>query len=101
MESGLLTEEQAESHPYRNIITRALGAADRVEVDHLDVTLNSGDLVLLCTDGLTGMVSDEQIKETMAQHSGDLELCTKTLVDAANSNGGQDNITLQVLSYRD
>jgi PPM family protein phosphatase len=90
--SGRLTDEQAEEHPQRSIITRALGPEPRVNVDTMTVPAKDGDVFLLCSDGLTTMVSDEQIREILTG-SKSLKAAVKALVDAANSGGGRDNIT--------
>jgi PPM family protein phosphatase len=90
--SGRLTEEQAEEHPQRSIITRALGPEPKVNVDTMTVPAKEGDVFLLCSDGLTTMVGDEQIRQILTE-SKNLKSAVKELVDAANSGGGRDNIT--------
>jgi protein phosphatase len=90
--SGRLTEEQAEEHPQRSIITRALGPEPRVNVDTMTVPAKNGDIFLLCSDGLTTMVSDEKIREILTE-ARSLRSAVNKLVDAANSGGGRDNIT--------
>jgi PPM family protein phosphatase len=89
---GRLTEEQAEEHPQRSIITRALGPEPSVNVDTMTFPARDGDLFLLCSDGLTTMVSDEQIREILTS-SRSLRSAVNKLVDAANRGGGRDNIT--------
>jgi PPM family protein phosphatase len=89
---GRLTEEQAEEHPQRSIITRALGPEPKVDVDTMTFPARDGDVFLLCSDGLTTMVSDEQITEILAG-SKNLRSAVNGLVDAANQGGGRDNIT--------
>src|SRR5262245_22538779 len=89
---GRLTEEQAEEHPQRSIITRALGPEPRVNVDTMTFPARDGDVFLLCSDGLTTMVSDEQIKEIMLSTKS-LRSAVSRLVEAANQGGGRDNIT--------
>ena len=89
---GRLTEEQAEEHPQRSIITRALGPEPSVNVDTMTFPARDGDVFLLCSDGLTTMVSDERIKEIMTT-SRSLRSAVNKLVDAANRGGGRDNIT--------
>jgi protein phosphatase len=88
-----LTPEEVESFPHKNVIVRALGMKDTVEVDLVRLPLQEGDVVLLCCDGLSGMVSDEQLGELIRQHQGDLKAATQAMVDAANAAGGIDNIT--------
>jgi PPM family protein phosphatase len=89
---GRLTEEQAEEHPQRSIITRALGPEPSVNVDTMTFPARDGDLFLLCSDGLTTMVSDEEIREILVR-SKTLRSAVNRLVDAANHGGGRDNIT--------
>src|SRR3954465_6469789 len=90
---GKLTAEQAEEHPQRSIITRALGPEPAVEVDHMTTYARDGDVFLLCSDGLTSMLSDEQIERTLAD-APDLQAAGQALIDAANGAGGRDNITV-------
>jgi PPM family protein phosphatase len=89
---GRLTEEQAEEHPQRSIITRALGPEPSVNVDTMTFPARDGDVFLLCSDGLTTMVSDEQIQEILV-NARSLRAAVNKLVDAANRGGGRDNIT--------
>jgi PPM family protein phosphatase len=90
---GKLTAEQAEEHPQRSIITRALGPEPAVEVDHMTTYARDGDVFLLCSDGLTSMLSDEQIGRTLTD-APDLRAAGHALIDAANAAGGRDNITV-------
>jgi serine/threonine protein phosphatase PrpC len=89
---GRLTEEQAEEHPQRSIITRALGPEPSVNVDTMTFPARDGDVYLLCSDGLTTMISDDQICEILVGSKG-LRSAVNRLVDAANRGGGRDNIT--------
>src|SRR4051794_1341587 len=89
---GRLTEEQAEEHPQRSIITRALGPEPSVNVDTMTFPARDGDVFLLCSDGLTTMVSDDQIREILAE-ARSLRTAVSRLVEAANRGGGRDNIT--------
>jgi serine/threonine protein phosphatase PrpC len=89
---GRLTEEQAEEHPQRSIITRALGPEPSVNVDTMTFPARNGDVFLLCSDGLTTMVPDEEIREILVR-SKSLRSAVNKLVDAANRRGGRDNIT--------
>lgn len=98
---GILTSEQARNHPMRNIITRALGAGEETTIDHIDLQLKKDDVVLLCTDGLSGMIDDDLISETIAIGEGDLESISASLVRLANDHGGRDNITVVLLRYDD
>jgi serine/threonine protein phosphatase PrpC len=94
---GRLTEEQAEDHPQRSIITRALGPDRDVEVDTMTYRARPGDVYLLCSDGLTTMVKDDQIREVLAD-APDLNTAAERLIAAANAAGGRDNIT--VVAFR-
>jgi len=89
---GRLTDEEAEEHPQRSIITRALGPEPEVRVDTMTVPAKAGDVFLLCSDGLTTMVSDEEIKAILDE-ARSLRSAVNRLIDAANSGGGRDNIT--------
>ena len=91
--SGQLTPEAAENHPQRSIITRALGPEADVEVDAHTHTARDGDVYLLCSDGLTGMVSDSEM-EALLRGAGSLEDAAASLIKAANQSGGKDNITV-------
>ena len=91
--SGQITPEAAEHHPQRSIITRALGPEPEVEVDTYTVTGREGDLFLLCSDGLTSMISDEEIGSIL-RSADSLDAAADALVRAANQSGGKDNITV-------
>jgi len=92
---GRLTPEEAEEHPQRSIITRALGPEPEVKVDTMTVPAKAGDVFLLCSDGLTTMVSDERIKQILSE-SRSLRSAVNKLIDEANQGGGRDNITAVV-----
>jgi serine/threonine protein phosphatase PrpC len=92
--SGKLTPEEAESHPQRSVITRALGTEADVDVDTFSVDASPGDLFLLCSDGLTTMVDDQTILDAVEQNRSNLEKAAKALINAANRGGGEDNITV-------
>jgi protein phosphatase len=92
--SGQLTEEEASVHPHRAVITRALGTEPDVEVDTLTESVAPGDLYLLCSDGLTTMVSPEDVLSAAVSAEGDPERLAPTLVAAANDAGGEDNVTV-------
>ena len=89
---GYLAPGLARSHPFSNIVTRALGIRDAVDVDVVRGEIRPGDVFLLCSDGLTGMLADADIGELIAS-SASAEECVSRLVDAANAAGGRDNIT--------
>jgi PPM family protein phosphatase len=92
--SGKLSPEEAEGHPQRSVITRALGTDPDVDVDTFSVETKPGDLFLLCSDGLTSMVDDETILGEIERNRPDLRAAAKALVRAANKGGGEDNITV-------
>lgn len=94
--AGMLTEAEAEKHPLRNVITRALGGGNSVVPDVSEVTVESGDYFLFCSDGLTGMVSEDDILRIVTS-AGDLEGATRELIVQANEHGGHDNITAVLL----
>ena len=91
--SGRITPEEADAHPQRSVITRALGTDSEVDVDTFTVQAASDDLFLICSDGLTTMVDDEEIRDLVTR-ARDLEQAGKGLVKAANKAGGEDNITV-------
>src|SRR3954469_876685 len=97
---GKLTPEEAEVHPQRSIITRALGPEPQVEVDTFTYPGKAGDVYLICSDGLTGMISEDAIAEILRERES-LEDAAKQLIDAANENGGRDNITAVLFRLAD
>jgi len=88
-----LSEEEIERFPHKNVIVRALGIRDLVDVDLAEVRLAEGDLVLLCCDGLSGMLSDGRIAEVLRAWPGDPRRAAQELVEGANAAGGADNVT--------
>jgi PPM family protein phosphatase len=94
LKSGKLSPEEAETHPQRSVITRAVGTDPDVDVDTFVIEGQVGDVFLICSDGLTDMVDDEQIHEVLERFHDDLDRATKSLVSAANRGGGEDNITV-------
>ena len=96
VENGEITEEQAKVHPNRNVITRALGVDDRIDIDYNEVVLRDGDTIMICTDGLTNYVENEQILEL--SNSCKFYEYPEKLIDMANDNGGGDNITVVMMS---
>lgn len=93
---GGIDRESARNHPDKNIITRAVGAQDTVDIDFFSVELNEGEIVLMCSDGLTNMLEDEEIRMIL---SGQRDIVEKAqeLVKAANNNGGKDNIAVIII----
>lgn len=98
VDSGSISKEEANEHPMKNVITRALGLEDDVQVDfaEIDFDVSQGEKLILCTDGLTNLVSDEKIAECVSDR--DCRMHTQKLVDLANKNGGTDNITVVIIS---
>jgi protein phosphatase len=100
LRQGRLTPEEAVEHPQRSVITRALGPEGTVDVDTRSFRARPGDVYLLCSDGLTTMVSEEQIAEILSGHPG-LRDAGEALIAAANEAGGRDNITVLLLRVAD
>ncbi len=94
VQSGVLTPEEAERHPQRSAITRALGTESTVEVDAFTVQSEPGDLFLICSDGLSSMITAAEMQAAIEQADRDPARAVEALVDAANANGGEDNVTV-------
>jgi PPM family protein phosphatase len=94
LKSGKLSPEEAEMHPQRSVITRALGTDPDVDVDTFSVSAETGDLFLLCSDGLTDMVSENEILVVVERHRKEIDDALRALVKEANRGGGEDNITV-------
>ncbi len=99
VEMGLITDEEARTHPYRNVVTRALGGKMKVEIDVIEKELAPGDYILLCTDGLNSMVDNEDILKVILDSEDDLSNVCYKLIEKANENGGEDNTTVIFLEY--
>lgn len=95
LDAGDLTPDEAKNYPKKNYITRALGVAEKIEIDFTRSQFGKGDMLLLCSDGLTNFVPDEEIKGILDEHADN---AAKKLVGAANAAGGGDNITAVVIS---
>lgn len=93
VEFGAITKEQARNHPQKNVITRALGSDAAVEADYFEFNLQSGDVLLLCSDGLSNTISDDEILN-QARKNADPETLCRTLMDMALSRGARDNVTV-------
>ena len=93
---GKMDQEDARTHPDKNVITRAVGAADELEVDFFECDLQPYDRILLCSDGLTNMIEDEQIRRIMCSQR-DLAEGVQRLIATANQNGGKDNISVIIV----
>ncbi len=98
IEAGQLTEEEAETFEHNNIILQALGTADTVQVDLTYVELCKGDMLLLCSDGLSGMLRFDELREILRSSREPLDLC-KQLTERANAAGGHDNITVIIVQF--
>jgi len=93
--AGILTEDEAKSHPLKNVVTRALGGGPSVSPDLQELSFQAGDVFLFCSDGLTTMLSDEEIRDALAEQADPRKACER-LVGIANEKGGVDNITVVV-----
>jgi len=101
LKSGKLSPEEAESHPQKSVITRALGTDPDVDVDTFTIDAVTGDVFLLCSDGLTDMVDEETILDLVERNRRDIDAALKALVRAANRGGGEDNITVIAFEITD
>jgi protein phosphatase len=101
LQSGVLSAEQARSHPLRNVVTRALGGRPDLQVDMQVHKAQPGDILILCSDGLTTMVPDAEILRIVKESGEDLETAAKALVSEANARGGEDNITVVLLQFQE
>jgi PPM family protein phosphatase len=101
IQSGVISAEQARSHPLRNVVTRALGGRSDLLVDVQSRRMKPGDILLLCSDGLTTMVGDEDIARILGETASDVALAATALVDEANERGGEDNITVVLLKFEE
>ncbi|UCF68689.1 MAG: Stp1/IreP family PP2C-type Ser/Thr phosphatase [Acidobacteriota bacterium] len=93
---GMLSKEEAARDPRRNVVTRALGSGAVVIPDVVEHAVEAGDIVLLCSDGLSSMLDDKSILSTVRGSAEDLEQCCRRLIEAANDAGGEDNVTVVV-----
>lgn len=98
IQGGYMSEEEADKSLNKNMITRALGISIDVEIDIQQQNVEAGDLLLLCSDGLTDLVNDTEIQQVITAEGGDLNLATEKLVNMANEHGGTDNITVVMAS---
>jgi len=96
---GMISPDQARSHPLRNVVTRALGGKNDLQVDMKVHKIEPGDMLLLCSDGLTTMMADDEIARVVGEATGDVEKAARGLVASANARGGEDNITVVMLRF--
>ena len=101
IQNGVISADQARSHPLRNVVTRALGGKPDLAVDMQVQKMRHGDLLLLCSDGLTTMVADEEIARVIAEAGAEVERTAENLVDEANGRGGEDNITVLLIQFQE
>jgi PPM family protein phosphatase len=101
IQSGVLPADQARSHPLRNVVTRALGGRADLQVDVQALPMQAGDTLLICSDGLTTMVVDDDVSRILAEAGGDVEKAAQDLVAEANERGGEDNITVILIGFQE
>lgn len=101
IDEGRLTREQADHHPQRSMITRAIGVDDHIDVDAMTLDLLPGDRLLICSDGLTGPVSDADLARELDDDHATTDEVARRLIDLANRNGGPDNITVVLLEFEE
>ena len=94
---GELDEQEARNHPDKNIITRALGAEKTVDIDFFDLRLEPGYIILMCSDGLSNMVEDYELREIITREDKTLKEKGEILISEANHNGGKDNIAIVLI----
>lgn len=97
VEEGAITEEEAASHPHRNVILYSIGSEKTPKIDLFEVPLMPGDLIFLCSDGLTRHVTDDEISDILSREG--LEAAAKSLIDLANQRGGEDNISAAIIAF--
>lgn len=101
LDNGYISEEEAQLSASRNLITRALGIAEQVEVDVVEDVVENGDSYLLCSDGLTDLVTDDEILQLWLLYKDDLKTGCKELISLANEKGGKDNISIILISLQE
>jgi serine/threonine protein phosphatase PrpC len=101
IEMGAISPDQARSHPLRNVVTRALGGKPELQVDLQVHKIELGDTLLLCSDGLTTMLPDDEITRVIRESGPDIEKTAQALVDEANERGGEDNITVLLVRFEE
>jgi PPM family protein phosphatase len=99
--SGVISADQARSHPLRNVVTRALGGKADLQVEMQVHKIEAGDVLMLCSDGLTTMLPDEEMGQLVKEAGEDLREAAESLVAAANDRGGEDNITVLLLKFQE
>ncbi|NPA74954.1 MAG: Stp1/IreP family PP2C-type Ser/Thr phosphatase [Euryarchaeota archaeon] len=94
LDKNVITEEEARTHPQRHVITMAVGTKEKVEPDMYPLKFQSGDVLLMCSDGVHDMLTDEEIEKIMIKNKGNLANMGKAIIKGANDHGGKDNITV-------
>ncbi len=95
--NGLITKEQTKGHPLKNVLTRALGMSGNIDIDVNSLQIEPDDIFILCSDGLTNMIEDEDILNTIISCRDDIPLACSSLVDLANNKGGEDNVSVVIV----
>jgi len=101
LDAGMVTEEEARLLPAKNLVTRALGASAEVDPEVHDYALQTGDIVMMCSDGLTEMISFAEIGAQLGSYKGDVQEVARRLVDMANEAGGRDNVSVVVVGVQE
>jgi serine/threonine protein phosphatase PrpC len=101
LQSGVISADQARSHPLRNVVTRALGGKADLQVEMQFHKMSPGDVLLVCSDGLTTMLADDQIARIFGESGADIEKAAKSLVAESNARGGEDNITVLLIQFQE
>jgi serine/threonine protein phosphatase PrpC len=101
IELGAISPDQARSHPLRNVVTRALGGKPDLQVDLQVHEIEPGDVLLMCSDGLTTMLPDNEITHLFSESEQEIERAARLLVDGANQRGGEDNITVLLVKFEE
>ncbi len=96
LEKGAISAEEAENNPYNHVITKAVGVRPKVTAEVQELETQAGDVFMLCSDGLTDLVSDADIEEALAAFAGNWERAAQRLIDLGNNNGGRDNISVVI-----
>lgn len=99
VKTGQITKEEARVHPRRNVITRALGTREDIKADIKSINIKEGDYILLCTDGLTDMLRDEEIRDIILSPKNSIQGKCRELINKANEKGGRDNITVVLILF--
>lgn len=99
LRNGEISDEEADNHPQKNIITKAVGTHESIIADFSEIELEDGFIVLVCSDGLTNMLKKDEIEEIISRHQEDLCFASEELVKKANASGGLDNITVILIKF--